>query len=114
MIEEPPLVIEEQPAADATASTAARTYDIGTYMRAGRTSDGIVRALARALRTEPHDLPPLYTAVDCDTVEQLFRPSPGGHPRDDISLTFGYEGYSVTITADGHLTVRESAGSAQS
>lgn len=114
MIEEPPIAIDEQPDEDGRASGVAHIYDIGAYIREGRVCDGIVRALGRALRTEPHDLPPLYTAVDCDAVEQLFRPSRDVRLRDDISLTFGYEGHSVTVTADGRLTIRDSAGSTQS
>jgi hypothetical protein len=114
MTEELAIAIDEQPDEDGRGSRVARVYDIGAYVREERVCDGIVRALGRAIRTEPHDLPPLYTAVDCDAVEQLFRPSRDGRPRDDIALTFGYEGHSVTVTADGRLTVRDSAGSGQS
>ncbi|WP_255197695.1 HalOD1 output domain-containing protein [Halorarius litoreus] len=113
MNEEPLTVIDEQPDEDGVASAGARTYDIGTYMRAGRTCEGIVRALGRALRTEPHDVPLLHAAVDCDAVERLFRPSRDGRLLDDLSLTFGYEGQSVTITADCRLTIRDAAESAQ-
>lgn len=105
-------VIDEQPDEGGVASTG--TYDIGTYIREGRTCEGVARALGRAFRTEPHDLPPLHAAVNCDAVELLFRPSRDGRLRDGLALTFGYEGQSVTITGDGRLTIRNAAGSAQS
>lgn len=74
-------------------------------MRAGRTCTGVIGALGQALDTDPHELPPLYTAIECDAVEQLFRPHPS-RSRADVSLTFTYDGHTVTITADGRLSIQ--------
>lgn len=91
---------------DATESALPHSYTIAAYMNEGRTCEGVVRALGQVMRRDPHELPPLYTAVACDALEQLFRPRRDDRIRPDVTLTFTYDRYRVAISADGQLTIQ--------
>lgn len=91
---------------DATESAPPYSYAIDAYMKEGRTCEGVVRALEQTLDREFHELPPLYTVVDPDALNQLFRPRRDDRLRPDVSLTFTYLGYRVTVSADGRLTIQ--------
>lgn len=97
---------DEPSGEDATESAPLHSYTIAAYMNDGRTCEGVVRALGQVMRTDPHELPPLYTAVACDALEQLFHPRRDGRTRTDVTVTFTYDRYRVTISADGRLTIQ--------
>lgn len=107
MIEEAPTLIDDSSGEGATEPITQYSYDISADMRAGRTCYGIVRALAQVLGTELHELPPLYTVVECDALDQLFCPHRDDRTRPAVSVTFRYDTYIITLTADGHLTITE-------
>ncbi|AGB38600.1 HalOD1 output domain-containing protein [Natronococcus occultus] len=61
----------------------------------------IVYAVARVSDTDPTALPPLYDVIDTDALNALV-----GCSRSTLdSITFRYYGYTVTVTADGDVTV---------
>lgn len=67
-------------------------------------SQTIVRAVAEAESTDPTELTPLYTAIDPDALEALFRsPLPGPGGRVDGEIRFSYHGYEVRVTAGGEV-----------
>lgn len=59
----------------------------------------IVMAVAEREGTDPTDLPPLFTAVDTESVETLLDGT-------DVQISFTYCGYRITVTADEELTVK--------
>ncbi|WP_394347530.1 HalOD1 output domain-containing protein [Natronomonas salsuginis] len=60
---------------------------------------------ARYWRRTPHELPPFYEAIEWDAVEKLFCPA-SNRSRPGISLTFMYDGYTVTIIAGDRLSIQ--------
>lgn len=80
--------------------------NIAADMRAGQTSVGVVLALAELLERPPGAMPPLHTAVDCDALDQMFRPRHTDDPPTNMTVTIPYAGYTVAITADGRLRIR--------
>lgn len=80
--------------------------NIQADMRAGQTSVGVVLTLAERLKRPPEAMPPLQTVVDCDALDQLFRPRHTDHPPTNMAVTIPYAGYTVTIRADGCLRIR--------
>ena len=58
----------------------------------------IVRAVAERSGVDPLELRPLYEVVNTEALEALFTADVG-------SLTFPYEGYLVTVDADGSVRV---------
>jgi len=52
------------------------------------------------------DLPPLYDTIDPDGLDKLFTTSPSDPSRTHGQVTFPYEEFLVTITADGTITVQ--------
>jgi hypothetical protein len=52
---------------------------------------------------------PLYSVVDLDALDSLFRPGSTGHGRDAGRVTFSYQGYDITVYSDGQVAVRRLA-----
>ena len=52
-------------------------------------------------------LDPLYTAIDPDALDALFRSIVGGESRSDGVVTFVYEGCEVEARSDGIVTVTQ-------
>lgn len=55
---------------------------------------------------EPPEFDPLYTVVDPEALDALFAPTHGGEERTDGSVTFEYEGYTVTVHSDGRVELQ--------
>jgi hypothetical protein len=107
---------------------AVFTYDISAAESA---SEAVVAAVAAVSNVEPgpdsdsdsdsHDpgrtmaelaLDPLYSAVDPDALDAMFRTG-----RDDGSgtverVSFPYHGHDVTVHGEGHVAVRDGTGDA--
>ncbi|WP_249361397.1 HalOD1 output domain-containing protein [Haloterrigena sp. H1] len=49
-------------------------------------------------------LTPLFETIDPDALNALFSPTHSGDTRTG-SVTFTHDGYDVTVTADGEITV---------
>ena len=52
------------------------------------------------------ELPPLYDIVDPEALDDLFAPSRGSR-RDEGIVVFWYQGYEVTVRADGTISIVE-------
>ena len=79
------------------------TYDLS---RGESLSDGVVQAVAAASSAEPvpttgadEALDPLYTVVDPDALDAVFRDRACGR------VTFSYHGYEVTADGRGRVAV---------
>lgn len=72
----------------------------------GRTrpaSVAVVTAVATATETDPLELPPLYSVIDPDALEDVVHSTARERPGDDTIVTFEYAGHAVTV--NGHGTV---------
>lgn len=79
-------------------------------------SQAVVEAVADREDVEPTELAPpeyetLYDAVDPGALDALFAPRRNGADRTDGSITFQFCGYTVTVTADGEVSVAPAGGS---
>ncbi|WP_134671997.1 HalOD1 output domain-containing protein [Halorussus marinus] len=64
-------------------------------------------ALGALTRTSPTELTPMYEAagVDPDSLDDLFRPTPGGAERN-ATVSFDYRGHRVTVKGYGRVVIR--------
>lgn len=92
---------------DAAGSTSTYVFDIEDEMAQGRTCSGVIRVLAEITNAEPRQMQPLHGALNCDALDALFRTRRYGEARDDVSVTFHYDVYEVTVDASGQVAVRE-------
>lgn len=72
----------------------------------GSVSHAVVEAVADregvdVTDLEPPAFEPLYTVVDPDALDAVFAPTHDGKRRTSGSVTFEYEGYTVTVNSDG-------------
>lgn len=67
----------------------------------------VVESVAEAAGVDPVDLPPLYTAIDPDALDQLFGKRLVSDTTAVGSVRFVYDGYEVTASAGGDVTVTE-------
>lgn len=72
-------------------------------------SEAVVRAIASLTDTPVHDLDPLYDVVDTDHLDGLFGDSGDSPLQWDSSVTFEFNGCTVTVTLDA-VYVREGTG----
>lgn len=72
-------------------------------------SRAVVSAIAEADGVDETELPPLFHAVDPDALDALFRPGrrEATESRGSGTVTFGYHGYEVSVSADGTVQVEE-------
>lgn len=64
-------------------------------------SEAVLAAVAEQLGVEEWELrPPLYEAVDPEALDDLFRETVG-------HATFEYQGFAVTVDADGGVRLAE-------
>lgn len=61
----------------------------------------VVQQVASAMNDDPLELPPLYEAIDPDSLERLVESMAAG----DVSFT--YVGHQVTVSHDGTVDVEE-------
>lgn len=68
-------------------------------------SVAVVDTIAIAANREPESLTPLYEVIDPDALNAVIAP-PSGGVASDLSLTFRFEGYDVTVRRDGTVVAR--------
>lgn len=64
----------------------------------------IVEAVAELKDVESTELEPLGRVIDTDALDRLFTPS-GESKRQHGTVGFEYEGYHITVTADGEILI---------
>lgn len=74
---------------------AIQTFE---WEHSGRPSTAVIDALAETRGCEPIKLRPLHTAVDCDALDDLFRPGTGP---PNTRVWFQYEGFEIRIHGHG-------------
>jgi len=88
------------------ASTATYVFDVSGYMLDGEVCTGIALGLSAVVGHGPPRLTPLSAVVDCDALEMLFKPRRYGDLRDDVSVSFPYDVYNVTVHSSGRVVMR--------
>jgi hypothetical protein len=64
----------------------------------------VIEAVAKEMDVDPTELPEqLHEVINPDSLDSLFE---GGNPRGG-TVTFTYCGYTVTVNADGDVTLEE-------
>lgn len=66
----------------------------------------VISTVAVISETKPMKIPPLYSVIDPTTLQDLMEPSGPGPPRSDISVSFTYVGYTVTVHNYGVIRVQ--------
>ncbi|WP_049924939.1 HalOD1 output domain-containing protein [Halopiger goleimassiliensis] len=87
--------------------------DPSTTGGGGPPSQAIIRAIAdregvEVTDIEPPAYQPLYSVVNPEALDRLFRPS--GERAAGTVIRLEYEGYEVTVRGDGRVEVRDSSG----
>lgn len=101
--------IEIETASDDNPAESLSTYvfDIEREMQNDQTCAGIVRALSELMDLPPNELKPLHGVVNCDAIDALFRTRRYGGARDNVSVSFHYDVYAVTVDASGRVVAKE-------
>lgn len=81
-------------------------FDISDYLLGGEVCTGIALALSNVMDRPPEQMTPLSSVVDCDALQMLFHTRRYGDLRDDVSVTFPYDVYQVTMFSSGRIVVR--------
>ena len=69
----------------------------------------VVAMIAEREGVDPLDLdPPLSEAIDTDALNVLLSGPENGKRSPSIEITFSYNGYAVTVTNDGEVTLADS------
>jgi len=69
-------------------------------------STSITEAIAEAEDVDPFEVPsPLESAVDADALDDLFEPRDEKRVREHGLVRFPFEGYLITVWADGTIVV---------
>jgi hypothetical protein len=87
-------------------STSTYVFDVGDYLLAGEACAGLALGLAEVCGRDSAETTPLSAVVDCDAVERLLGPRRYGDLRDEVSVTFPYDVYEVTVRSSGRVVVR--------
>lgn len=69
-------------------------------------TEQIITAVADATNTTPHELPPLYEAINPDALNRLFAPTYTGDSRADGRITFLYADHEVVIHGSDVVAVK--------
>ena len=87
-------------------STSTYVFDISNYLLDGEVCSGLALGLAEVLDCDPARMTPISSVVDCDALQMLFQPRRYGDLRNDISVSFPYDVYEVTVYASGRVVVQ--------
>ncbi|WP_345409505.1 HalOD1 output domain-containing protein [Haladaptatus pallidirubidus] len=101
------IEIENRRGENPAETSSTYVFEIESEMTNGHTCAGIVRALANVMDERPNEMRPLHAFVNCDAIDALFRTRRYGESRDNVSMTFHYDVYEVTIDASGKVVVKE-------
>ncbi|WP_157971531.1 HalOD1 output domain-containing protein [Halorussus litoreus] len=98
--------VEIRTDSDGGGPTATYVFDVSGYMLDGEVCTGIALGLSEVVGHEPPRLTPLSAVVDCDALETLFKPRRYGDLRDEVSVSFPYDVYEVTVHSSGRVVMR--------
>ncbi|MFC7080620.1 HalOD1 output domain-containing protein [Halorussus caseinilyticus] len=86
--------------------TSTYVFDISDHMLAGEVCTGLALALGETLDRDPAQMTPLSSVVDCDALQMLFHTRRYGDLRDEVSVSFPYDVYEVTVHSGGRVVVQ--------
>ncbi|WP_240334581.1 HalOD1 output domain-containing protein [Halorussus sp. MSC15.2] len=98
--------VEIQSASEDGDFTSTYVFDISDQMLGGEVCTGLALALAEVLDRDPARMTPLSSVVDCDALQMLFHTRRYGDLRDDVSVSFPYDVYEVTVHSSGRVVVQ--------
>lgn len=84
--------------------TGTASNEVKNVCHSGEISETVVMTVAKAKGVDPLDLEPLYTVIDSDALNSMFRPSVGSPPAT-MELRFSMEGCEVVVRGDGEVAV---------
>lgn len=84
--------------------TETTTETVTNTCRSGDVSETVVMAVAEAKDVDPVDLEPLYTTVDPDALNNVFRPTVGCST-STMKLSFSMADCQVVVKGDGDVVV---------
>lgn len=84
--------------------TGTASNEVRNVCHSGEISETVVMTVAEAKGVDPLDLEPLYTVIDSDALNSMFRPSVGSPPAT-MELSFSMEGCEVVVKGNGEVTV---------
>ncbi|WP_204365876.1 HalOD1 output domain-containing protein [Halorubrum californiense] len=71
-------------------------------------SEKVLERVAEAKDTDPSELDePLFAAVNTDSLDKIFSSTQSGPTRDEGKVRFPYAGFTVIVTAQKEVEVRE-------
>lgn len=88
-----------------TENRAEQEYEWGRNESVGSL---VVETVAEFSGKAPEELEPLYTRIDTDALNKLFRPVDDGSSRTGGKVEFPFDDYFVTVHADGRIVVESS------
>lgn len=101
-----------------TRNTGQSTESVFTYETGGgeSLSEGVVHAVSAVSGADPvpegssaaegdRTLEPLYSVVDPDALDSVFRPTGSSSDRGAERVTLRYHGYEVTVCSEGRISV---------
>lgn len=75
------------------------TYELGPDKSV---ADGVIEAVSEVYGLEPTSLDPLYSVLDPDALDALFKPEGSGN----LTVEFQYNGCEVQVTSDRNIVIR--------
>jgi hypothetical protein len=64
-------------------------------------AEGVIEATIEVANHEATSLDPLYSVIDPDALNALFRPGHSGNPQ----VTFQYNGCEIQVTSDRNIVI---------
>lgn len=65
-------------------------------------TDGVIEAVSEVYDLEPTSLEPLYSVLDPDALDALFKPGDSSN----LTVEFRYNGCEVQVTSDRNIVIR--------
>lgn len=84
--------------------TETTTETVMNTCSSGDVSETVVMAVAEAKGVDPVELEPLYTSVDPDALNNVFRPTVG-HSTSAMEFSFSMADCEVVVRGDGDVVV---------
>lgn len=97
--------VEIETTANNGDSNSTYIFDVSDYMLSEEVCTGVALALSEVVDRPAERMTPLGSVVDCDALRLLFQPRRYGDLRDDVSVSFPYDVYTVTVHSSGRVVV---------
>ncbi|WP_128478063.1 HalOD1 output domain-containing protein [Halorussus pelagicus] len=99
-------LVEIESTSENGAANSTYVFNISQHMLDGEVCTGVALALSEVVERDPAQMTPLSSVVDCDALQLFFQTRRYGDLRDDVSVSFPYDVYEVTVHSSGRVLVR--------